>query len=49
MDEKIIRILVEFMKRVQLQGSEVPAFNECIKALEAESNKPGVNKDIKKE
>jgi hypothetical protein len=36
MEEKIIKILVEFLKRVQLQGAEVPAFNECLKALEAE-------------
>jgi hypothetical protein len=36
MEEKIIKILVEFLRRVQLQGSEVPAFNECLKALELE-------------
>lgn len=36
MEEKIIQLIAQFMQRVQLQGNEVPAFNQCIKALEDE-------------
>lgn len=33
MEKETIAVLLEFMKRVTLQGSEVPAFNKVISEL----------------
>ncbi len=33
MDKQIIGFIIEFMNRVQLQGAEVPAYNQCMGKL----------------
>lgn len=37
MDKQIVEFTLEFMKRVQLQGNEVPAYQAVITALNKES------------
>ncbi|HBC7939254.1 TPA: hypothetical protein KE235_004282 [Escherichia coli] len=36
MSEEIIKIIMQFMMRVDLKGQEVPAFNKVMSALQHE-------------
>jgi hypothetical protein len=40
MDKETIKLILQFMQRVQLTGQEVPAFNKCVSVLSEELNKP---------
>ena len=35
MEPKVIQNTLAFLQRVQLQGNEVPAYIECVQALQA--------------
>ena len=39
MEKETINMIVEFMKRVELKGAEVPAYTKIMQELEAEFNK----------
>lgn len=47
MTPEIAKIAMQFLMRVQLQGSEVPAFNALMQALsEAVETNPGEEKEV---
>lgn len=48
MDKQTVQNILQFMMRVQLTGSEVPAFNIAIEALRAEleHKEPAYTKEV---
>jgi len=46
MTEEGIRLTAEFLKRVDIKGSEVPAFNKVLSELQAESQR--IKQPVKK-
>jgi hypothetical protein len=40
MDKETIKLILQFMQRVQLTGQEVPAYMKCITDLNEELKKP---------
>ena len=40
MDKETIKLILQFMQRVQLTGQEVPAFNKCVQGLNKELKEP---------
>lgn len=49
MDNEAINLTMQFLKRVDLKGEEVPAFNKCVSSLHnlAEENNAKEKKDDK--
>jgi len=39
MDKETIKIILQFLQRVNLSGAEVPAYNKCTQVLTEEYNK----------
>ena len=48
MDKRHIQVILEFLKRTTLQGSETPSFNEVVFLLNEELKKE-TKKEIKQE
>jgi hypothetical protein len=47
-EQEIIATTIEFMKRVQLQGAEVPAFQICMNRLFAQAKPQAVEEPEEK-